>query len=284
MKKTFLFFLTIASVLLVSCSNDDSAASTAVSSETSVSIAAYVADNFPATKVITSTTYGSIVTTVLNTGEELTFTTGGTFMAYSNNASQGLAADSIIVTDTTTTDSTDVHHHHGHGEPRHGGHDGNTDGGPGQGGSFPDSIHINGHHGHDRHFKNEISVDSLTAAIDTFIVANYSGYTIIHAETDTICEGIVTEVLVCKSTSEPVKLIFDATGVYLMKTARIHYADVPTAVTDVVTANYSTYTSKKRAELITLADGTLRYKIFLSLDSTHKTVTFNADGSVECEK
>ena len=114
MKKTFLFLLTIASVLLVSCSNDDSAASTAVTSEASVSIASYVADNFPSTKIITSTANGSTVTTVLNTGEELTFSTSGTLIAYSNNASKGLATDSIIVTDTTTTDSTEVHHH-GHG-------------------------------------------------------------------------------------------------------------------------------------------------------------------------
>jgi len=40
----------------------------------------------------------------------------------------------------------------------------------------------------------------------------------------------------------------------------------------------------KRAEKITLADGSLQYKVFVSLDKVRKAVTFNADGTIVCEK
>jgi hypothetical protein len=279
MKKIIFFVLSIAAFMVSSCSSNDLAgASTTVSSSASASIAAYVADNYPDTKVITSVASGSTVTTTLNTGEALVFSSNGSIISYANNCSAGLAADSLIVADSTSTDSIGGHGHRGgHGRGHGNGH--------GPGGTLPDSAHVAGNgHGHPLHFENEVSIDSLSAIINTYINTNYSGYTLIHAEVDTICQGAVTEVLVCTTTTEPVKLVFDASGVFLFKAERIHYADVPTEVSAAVTANYSTYTSKKRAEKLTLADGSLQYEVFMSLTSTHITVTFNADGTVACDK
>jgi hypothetical protein len=268
---------------MASCtSNEELASGTAnVSSSTSASVAAYVAENYPATTVVSTTASSSAVTATLNTGETLSFTKSGSLLSYSNNATDGIAADSLII----PTDSVRGPGHGGDRDGRGAGHGGN--GGPGKG-PKPDSTHVGGKpgegHGHPRHFKNEISVDSLSTAINTYIGTNYSGYKVIHAEVDTLCQGIVNEVLVCTTATEPVKLVFDAAGAYLFKAERIQYADVPATVTAAVTANYSTYSVRRRAEKFSLTDGSFQYKVFMSLDKVRKTVTFNADGTISCEK
>ena len=302
MKKTIFSVLALAAFMVSCSSNEDFAGRASVSTTAPSSVSAYIAQNFPDTKIVSTTTNGSSVTTTLNTGESVTFSTSGSVISYSNNFKAGLKADSII---TTTTDTTSVDtlghrpdgdgHGRGNGHGRPGGNGGSDHGGPGghggghgHGGPAPDSTHVagprGGGHGHDRHFRNEVSVDSLSTAINTYISTNYSGYSVIHAETDTICQGAVTEVLVCTTSSEPVKLIFDAAGTFLFKAERIKYADVPTVISAAVTANYSTYTVMKRAAKLTLTDGSIQYRVFLDLSGVHKSVTFNADGTVACEK
>lgn len=283
MKK--LFFIVIAfAALMASCSSEDAAGVVTPSESVAATIAAYVSDNYPETEIVETSGTGSSFITTLNTGEELVFNTSGTFIAYANNYSAGLSADSIGVTcDSTSTDSIGKGGRGhggkgGHGKGGKGGH-GNHDGQPG------DSTHVGGvKHGHNRHAENEVAIDSLSTSINDYIAANYSGYTIIHAEVDTICQGVVTEVLVCTSSTEPVKLIFDEAGVFIIKAQRIEYADVPAEVSATVTANYATYNVKKRTEMFTLADGSLQYKVFMSLEKTRKSVTFNANGTVSCEK
>jgi len=207
-------------------------------------------------------------------------------ISYSNNAIEGISTDSLIVSDSTSTDSEGRPHHRGghggHGGPGHGGPVGHGEGPEGHG---PDSLQAGGEgHGHPRHFENEIAVDSLPVILNDYILANYLGFKVIHAQVDTICQGVVTEVLVCTTATEPVKLVFDAAGVYLFKAQRIKYADVPAEISAVVTANYSTYSIKKRSEKFTLANGSIQYKVFMDLNKVRKSVTFNADGTVSCEK
>ena len=284
MKKTIFSVLAFAALMVSCSSNEDFAGQASVSSATSSSVSAYIAQNFPDTKIVSTIGNGSTVTATLNTGETVSFTTSGSVISYSNNFKAGLKADSIVnPCDTTLNDSVRGHRPGGgHGKP--GGHGG----GHGHGGPAPDSTHVGGPkgggHGHDRHFGNEVSVDSLSAAINAYISTNYSGYSVIHAENDTICQGAVTEVLVCTSASEPVKLIFDVAGTFLFKAERIKYADVPAEISAAVTACYSTYTVMKRAGKLTLPDGSNQYRVFLDLGGVHKSVTFNSDGTVACEK
>jgi hypothetical protein len=282
MKKLIFLVLAFAAIMVSCSSNADLAGVASVSSSTSASVAAYVAENYPATKIVSTTASGSTVTATLNTGETLSFSKAGSFMAYSNNSGEGLETDSLIVSDSIRMDSIGRPHHRGghrHGGPEGPGQGGMMGGGHGEG-PEADSMHV----GHPRHFENEIAVDSLPVAINDYILANYSGFKVIHAQVDTICQGVVTEVLVCTTATEPVKLVFDASGVYLFKAQRIKYNDVPVEVSAAVTTNYSTYKVKKRSEKFTLADGSVQYKVFMSLDSTRKLVTFNADGTVSCEK
>jgi len=289
MKKIIFSILALATFMVSCNSNADLASVSPVSSSTATTIASYVAQNYPATTIVSTAAAGSTVTATLNTGETLSFTRSGSVIAYSNNASEGLKADSVIVADSIVGDGRGGHKHrggHGHcgGPSGPGGHGEGPGGHGGPGGPRPDSTFVGGGHGHDRHFKNEIALDSLSATINEYILSNYSGYTLIHAEIDTICQGIVTEVLVCSTTKEPVKLVFDAAYTFLFKGERIEYTAVPAEVSAVVTANYSTYKVSKRAEKFTLADGSSQYKVFMELDKVRHSVTFNADGTVSCEK
>jgi len=307
MKKTIFFVATFAAIL-TSCSNSELAGVASVSKGTTASITAYVASNYPDTKIYTTSTSGTSVIATLNTGEQLTFSSDGKLMSYTNNFSLGLKADSLAIDPNDTIDGP------GHGGPGHGGPGqpgGNKGGGPGHGGpkgnggpngfgggpgcggpNGPgyggpiDSTHVDGNQkpGHKRHFNNEIVVDSLPTVVNVYITTNYLAYTVIHAEIDTICSGAVTEVMVCTKGNEPVKLVFDASGTYLFKGERIKYADVPVAVSAAVTADYATYTVAGRAEKFTLADGSLQYKVHLFLGKVHKTVTLTADGTIVCEK
>jgi len=294
MKKTIFLALTVAA-FMASCSSNDLASVASVPKATSASITAYVADNYPGTTVYTTAVSGSSVIATLNTGEQITFSSAGAVLSYANNFALGLKADSLDCRpDSIPKDSMGKPGHdggRGHGGPN--GHGGMLGGGPGKGGHDGpgyggpiDSTHVLGYEkpGHHRHFKNEIVVDSLPTVINVYISANYSGYKVIHAEIDTICQGAVTAVMVCVVGSEPVKLVFDAAGTYLYKAKRILFTDVPAVVTAAITANYSTYKVTRRVEIFTLANGSEQFKVFLVLDKAHKTVTFNADGTVACEK
>ncbi|MDD4969081.1 MAG: hypothetical protein PHT07_06590 [Paludibacter sp.] len=302
MKKTIFLALTVAA-FMASCSSNELASVASIPKATSTSISSYVADNYPGTTVYSTAVNGSSVIATLNTGEKLTFTSTGSLMSYSNNFDMGLNADSLdILGDSLELPGMGGGMGHGgpggmmgggrgHGGPN--GHGGMLGGGPGVGGldgpgyGGPiDSTHVMGYEkpGHHRHFKNEIVVDSLPTVINAYISSNYSAYTVIHAEIDTICQGAVTEVMVCVKGSEPVKLVFDGAGAYLYNAKRILFADVPATVTAAITANYSTFTVTHRVELFTLANGSEQFKMFMNSATNHKMVTFNADGTVACEK
>jgi hypothetical protein len=272
MKKIFLAAITFAAIL-VSCTSttDEMNGLNAVTAEASESITTYIANNYPDTKIVSSQTVKGTVTAELNTGEELKFSTAGTFMAYSNNADYGISADSLSLTHNDSIGKG----HRGGGDKKHGNKN--------KGGKH-DNDSTKTARKHDSHFGNEIAIDSLTAEIAIYISTNYSGYTVLHAEADTICEGAVTEVLVTLVNAQPVKLVFDSANAYLFKAERTEYANVPTLISDAVSANYSTYTVMRRCEQYTMTDNSMKYNIYLKDSSTKKSVTFNADGTVSCEK
>lgn len=283
MRKSFLAAITIATIM-ASCttSTDEMTGIESLTTDAASTITTYISNNYPDTKLVTSVKSGGNVSVILNTGEELTFSTSGTFLAYSNNAGDGVLADSLgIPCDSTRIDSIRAGHNHGGKGGKHGDKGGKHGGKGGKHGN--DSTFDGGKHGHDRHFRNEIAIDSLSADINTYVSTNYSGYTVLHAESDTICEGAVTEVLVAIGGAQPLKLVFDASNVYLMKAERFAYADVPAEVSTAVTTNFSTYSVMKKCEKQTLPDGSIKYVVHFRSTDAHKVATFNADGSVSCE-
>lgn len=245
----------------VSCSTD---MKNTIPENLSETIQSYVISNYPDATIDTVIVTGETAVATLNTGESLTFDLSGVFIEYSNNAAYGISTDSIETTIDSTvvdTDSVATGHHHGH--KHHKNHHGNSD---------------------KKHHDNDVNVDSLSTVINDYISENYSGYSIIHANTDTICSGTVTCVFVCDSTSEPIKLVFDTDKKFLMSGVRIQYSDIPEAVTTSVTSNYADYTVSSRCSLYTLADGTVEYKVYLKLEKELTWVMFEANGTVACEK
>jgi hypothetical protein len=174
----------------------------------------------------------------------------------------------------------------------HGGHhewDGDSTGYPGGDttGHHGGGHHGGGHHGGGHHGggHNWFPADSLPLAITDYITANYAGYTIRHAELDTMCQfGGVTEVMISIDSLAPVKLVFDANNLFVASAQRILYSSIPATVTDAIAIAYPGYTARSKAEQFNLADGSIQYKVFLHLDALKVKVVFKEDGTVVCEE
>ncbi len=137
---------------------------------------------------------------------------------------------------------------------------------------------VGGHHGH------ELPIDSLPSAIPSYITTNYAGFTIRHAELDSLCSvGGIINVAISQAGAPPVRLIFSTTGTYLMKGQRADYANAPQVVKDYISTNYAGFTVRHRAIQLTLANGNLQYMVFLRQNQLHKNVLMNADGTFVCE-
>ena len=259
MKRQLFLMLVTTVMILASCSKKDQtdpASSTSAASLPSKA-ASYVATNYPDASidyilVLTSSTAKFIVT--LNTTEELAFTSLGDYLGDGRPYHEGKNPGDTIFGDST----------HCGGGHRGGGH------------------HGGGHHGGG----HGIPIDSLSSVITGYITAHFSGYTIMHAEYDSLCvEGIVTEVIIDKKDSvPPLKLVFNGAGIFLFQASRIQYADVPQAIKDYITANYATYEVCNGAEKLTLADNSLQYIVYLRQDRLRVSVRITADGTLICTR
>jgi len=85
-----------------------------------------------------------------------------------------------------------------------------------------------------------------------------------------------------KDTVPPIKLIFSSVDVYLLQASRIRYSDVPQAVKDYITANYSSFEVCPAAEKYILADSSVQYVAYMRLDKVHKWIRLQADGTLVC--
>lgn len=253
MKKVMIVMLVTMLAALSSCNKDDqSVPSSQVSDVSSLPAKAvsYAVENYPDATidyVLLQTNAVARYIAVLNTTEELAFTSAGDYL--------------------------------GNGKQYHGGHHlGDT--------LHGDTIHGNGHHGgghHGGHHGNLIPVDSLPVTITDYIAANYPGYSVMHAEYDTLCpEGIVKEVMVGIIGSEPVKLVFDANDIFLIQATRILYSTVPQAVKDSVAANYAAYQVSNKSEKLIMADNTVQYSVYIRLDADRKKVRLTDAGTLVC--
>ncbi len=248
------------SLFISSCSKENS---TATEQDLAVNqvperIVSYVENNYPDAFIasavsITNNTAKTIVT--LNTTEELAFNTSDNYLGQGEIFHLGHGHQGG--------------HGHGGGNGHHGGH--------GNGG---------GHcHGFEHGNFDEIPLDSLSSTVTGYISTNYPGYQILHAEKDSSCSaGNIIEVIIRTTGVEPVKLIFDAAGNYLMSASRIEYSTTPAAVQATITANYPGYTPRHKSQKYTLANGQIQYGVYLFNGTTHKRVLLADDGTVICEQ
>ena len=148
--------------------------------------------------------------------------------------------------------------------------------------------HKKGRHG-DRDGEHEdedaISLDSLPAAVKTYLSANYASYTDIRAEKEKNCQyGEVYELKLKSTSYECVKLFFSLTGDFLSTASRVDYSSTPAAVQSYITTNYSSYKVCFRSEKLTSAGGQASYKIHMRSADTKKRVCIAEDGTFICEE
>jgi hypothetical protein len=135
-------------------------------------------------------------------------------------------------------------------------------------------------HGHG----NDLSIDSLPAAISAYVAANYTGFVLKHAHLDSLCALGSTISVVAASSTAHVRLFFSTSGSYLGKVEKIDAATLPAAITAAISSNYAGYTAGNKALLLTLQNGTLQYGIRLTNGTLRKRVLFSSTGTVICEK
>lgn len=131
----------------------------------------------------------------------------------------------------------------------------------------------------------EISVDKLPAGIKEFIYKNYTGYAIINAASDPLCQGgDAIDVAVTKSGAPNLSLIFKPEGAFVQQEEDVDITTAPDKVRDVITAKYADYKAGDQIEKLILADKTVQYLVDLSKGTYTKEVIFSINGVVVCEK
>jgi hypothetical protein len=140
---------------------------------------------------------------------------------------------------------------------------------------------MRGHRGHCN--LTEVAVADLSSTITSYITANYSGATIDRAGTNAETGNTMVKITLADGTHAG--LIFDKDGTFLEakthkgKGTEVATADLPTAITAYITANYATATIAKAR---VMEDST--YGVLLSLaDETYLGVGFDANGAFVSE-
>jgi len=255
MKKTILLFI-IPLALILSCSKGKVSQTVSQTnlnvSDLPVKITTYIQDNYPDASIyqavmLTNTNAQYVV--ILTTEEELAFDKNSNYIGDGHQFPGG--GDPACPGDSTH-----------HGGPPGGGH----------------------HHGHG-HPPNWIPADSLSAAIKAYIAASYVGYTIENGQKDTLCPtGAVTSVMLAKSDTVHLRLFFDASDIFLMTGARIHHADLPQGIKDYLAANYSDYHICPGTEILTMADNSIRYAIYLDKQHIRTRLVIGSDVTLNCSQ
>jgi hypothetical protein len=260
MKKAMILMLVTLAVLISSCGKKDqtNTATTAATTSLPTKASNYVAMNYPDATidyilVLTNSSAKYIVS--LNTTEELAFNSDGDYLGNGGPFLQGHHPGDTIFCDSNGGGGHGGHGHHGPPPPPHG----------------------KGH---------GIPIDSLSSTIKDFITGNYVGYTILHAEYDSLCpDGLVKDVMISeRDTIPPIKLVFSATDVYLLLANRIRYADVPQAVQAYITATLTAWEVCRGAENYVLADNNEQYMIYLQQNRAHMRVRLQSDGTLVCSQ
>lgn len=246
-------------VFMSACSKEkiDSTYQSINVSELSSTVTEYVAENYPDASIVSAMKAGNTEATylvTLNTSEELAFNAGGNCL--------GEAGEVL------SRNGGGRHNHHG-GGPGHGG------GGPGNGG---------GHGGGGGH--GMIPVDSLPTTITSYIALNYPADTILGARMDTTCQfGNTINVMVTHVGVAPTVLAFSTSGVYLYSAQRTLYAATSQAVKDSLTAAYpNTNKVRNKVLVLTLANSTIEYNVFLRVNRQPLVVTIQDNGTIVCTR
>jgi uncharacterized membrane protein YkoI len=117
-----------------------------------------------------------------------------------------------------------------------------------------------------------------------YLQANYNGYELEEAELDSLCTGSsVYEVEIEVNDDEEIELIFDTEGSLLYTESEINANQLPAAVSNSISTNYSTY-SIDEVDQLTAPSGDILYEVEVKNGSDVLSVMVTADGTVLCQE
>lgn len=138
---------------------------------------------------------------------------------------------------------------------------------------------------HEDGYGTDIPVDSLSGVITGYINTHYSGYSVKHADSDSICSfGKVIEVMIRQNESQPTKLVFDNAGNFKASGARFNFNEAPAAVKNFISTNYSNFKVRERSVRYILSNASIYYRVFLENNTTHKRLFVDDAGNLICEQ
>lgn len=130
---------------------------------------------------------------------------------------------------------------------------------------------------------DDISPDSLPAAVKNYLDKNHPGYEIEELENDTLCTGMaVVEVEIETANEVETELTFDGEGTMIFTSTEIKVSELPAAVSTAAKAKYPAGTLAE-AERQNLAGGGARYEIEVKTGSLVREALFASDGAFVCD-
>lgn len=130
----------------------------------------------------------------------------------------------------------------------------------------------------------EMPLQNLPVGIKQFIEKNYTGYTMIKAVSDPLCQGgDAIDIAVTKAGAPNLSLIFKPDGSFVQQEEDMPMKTAPDKVRDVIAAKYAGYKAGDQIEKLQLADKTVQYLVDLNKGTTTKEVIFSKEGAIVCE-
>lgn len=131
----------------------------------------------------------------------------------------------------------------------------------------------------------EITLDRLPFGIKEFIIKNYTGYKMVNAASDPLCEGgDAIDVAVAKAGAPNLSLIFRPDGSFVQQEEDVPLSRATSKIINILKTKYADYTVGTQIEKLILADNTVQYMADLTKGKISKEVIFAENGVVVCEK
>ncbi len=128
------------------------------------------------------------------------------------------------------------------------------------------------------------TAENLPPGVKEFVSKNYTGYTIVSAASDPLCNGgAAIDVAVTKTSAPDLSLIFKPDGSFVQQEEDVPFSTASDKIRSVLKTKYAGYSAGNQIERLTLADKTIQYMVDLNKGNATKEVTFSADGNIACE-
>lgn len=130
----------------------------------------------------------------------------------------------------------------------------------------------------------EIALDKLPTSVKSFVEKNFSGYHILTAVSDPLCQGgDAIDVSIEKTGSPKLSLIFKTDGSFVQSEEDVPLITAPDKVKHSLKTKFPDYKAGSQIEKLTMADKSIQYLFDLEKGKTTKEAIFSSDGTFVCE-